>query len=146
MSVGYLIWDCFTEEKIKILQPIESKRKRLVWHVTESLLPTSWSEERELSRIFFFLHKVNKRAKKGFTSLQLHYIKENTQTCQAIGGNSAVLTSNDWKKSIVWLDSSVNGPQENLTTQQVFGTLTSHFKTYTDEKECERYIDHRWDR
>ena len=45
------------------------------------------------------------------------------------------------KKSIIWLDSSVTiVHKENLTAQQVFRTLTSHLKTYTGEKECEKYI------
>ena len=52
------------------------------------------------------------------------------------------------KKSIVWLDGSVNSTAENVNAQQMFRTPTNHLKTYTDEKECENYIrsvskDHR---
>lgn len=50
-------------------------------------------------------------------------------------GDSAVL-----KKSIVWLDGSVNSTTENLNAQQMFQTPTNHLKTFTDEKECENYI------
>ena len=42
----------------------------------------------------------------------------------------------------------MNSARENLIVQQVFGSLTNHFQTYTNKKECEKYVqsvskDHR---
>jgi hypothetical protein len=56
--------------------------------------------------------------------------------------------SNDINRSIVWLDASVDSTEENVNAQQMFRTPTNHFKTYSNDKECENYIlsvpkDHR---
>jgi hypothetical protein len=49
-------------------------------------------------------------------------------------------TANDVNRSIVWLDASVNSRDEFINAQQLLHTPTNHLKTYTDDKECEKYI------
>ena len=57
-----------------------------------------------------------------------------------MGAAHASSTSNIIKRSIVWLDFSVNDTQENINAQQLFRTPTNHLKIYTNDQECEKYI------
>jgi hypothetical protein len=57
-----------------------------------------------------------------------------------MGTVHASKTSNVINRSIVWLDASVNDTNENINAQQMLRTSTNHLKTYTDDKECEKYI------
>ncbi len=47
---------------------------------------------------------------------------------------------NDINRSIVWLDASVDSTEQNVNAQQMLRTPTNHFKTYSNDKECENYI------
>jgi hypothetical protein len=57
-----------------------------------------------------------------------------------MGTVHASKTSNVINRSIVWLDASVNDTNENINAQQMLRTSTNYLKTYTDDKECEKYI------
>ncbi|CAF2531350.1 unnamed protein product [Rotaria sp. Silwood2] len=57
-----------------------------------------------------------------------------------MGTVHASKTSNIINRSIVWLDASVNDTEEYINAQQLLSTPGNYLKTYTDDKECEKYI------
>lgn len=57
-----------------------------------------------------------------------------------MGANHTSQASVSVTRSIVWLDASVNNTEESINAQQLLRTPTNHVKTYTNDKECEAYI------